>query len=429
VVFETSGTISLSNLIIVTSPFLTIAGQTAPSPGINLRNFGMYIDTHDVVIQHLRIREGDTHQSRPSYYSLAAGIGAFNIVFDHVSIGWAIYQSFAALHYQGGTPHPTRVAMLDSLIAFALDKRAQFSPSESGYGGGMGHMGCTVATCEYTYARNLFVHTSHRQPVLGVGRVIVVNNVVYGGGPWSLDDDQWGFLMYWQNQGDDGTDRNPGLGSQGVIVNTLTIPSTGTGSGLTAGSGIGQKAFSFDFRSLNVTQQTTKIWLNGNLGPGITGPNLPGQRNGIYWVRSRGGEDFSGSDLWYPSAPPWYTNLAMTVIPSAQVGESVLATAGARPLDRDSLDAAAVSQARAALRGDRANMGSRVTSPSDMGGQITLAVNRRPLTVPNQPHQVAPGETFRTNAEVWLEGMARAVEMASAPISVLPAPEGVSLVR
>ena len=36
---------------------------------------------------------------------------------------------------------------------------------------------------EITYARNLFVHNSHRQPWFGAGvRASAVNNVVYGNG-------------------------------------------------------------------------------------------------------------------------------------------------------------------------------------------------------------------------------------------------------
>jgi pectate lyase len=427
VIFETSGTVGLKTPIFITSPFVTIAGQTAPSPGINIRNFGIYVDTHDVVIQHIRIREGDTSQSTPgNYFSLAVGTnGAHDVVIDHVSIGWAMYMGFAALNYMGGTPHPTRVALLDSLIAYSLSKNYIYT----GYGAGMGHQGCMVSTCEYTYARNLFVHTSYRQPILGVGRVNLVNNVVYGSGPWSTTDDQWAFMMYWQNQSEPDNawvNRNPWLGSQAAIVNTLAIPSTGTGQGATAGSGVGQKSFSFDFALNNVQNQDTKVWLSGNRGPGITGPTGQGQKDGISWVTSRGGADFSKADIWYASEPSWYSAMNFTTIPADNVADYVFAQAGARPLDRDSLDVTAVAHAKAGLVGDIANMGSRVTSPTEMGGQITLAQNVRPLQVPANPHAVAPGQTFRTNIEVWLESMARALEpgsaVPSAPKAALPSP-------
>src|SRR5262245_2672041 len=59
VIFETSGNIALQSDICVTEPYVTLAGQTAPSPGITLQGFGIQWYTHDVLMQHLRIRPGD----------------------------------------------------------------------------------------------------------------------------------------------------------------------------------------------------------------------------------------------------------------------------------------------------------------------------------------------------------------------------------
>ncbi|UCD29149.1 MAG: hypothetical protein JSV03_01300, partial [Planctomycetota bacterium] len=54
VVFRVGGTIALKSHIIATSPYLTIAGQTAPGDGILIRDVGLRIRTHDVVVRHLR---------------------------------------------------------------------------------------------------------------------------------------------------------------------------------------------------------------------------------------------------------------------------------------------------------------------------------------------------------------------------------------
>jgi pectate lyase len=71
IVFEVSGTITLNDKIIVGAftgteaethgSYITIAGQTAPSPGITIKNYGIMIERncHDILIQHLRIRPGD----------------------------------------------------------------------------------------------------------------------------------------------------------------------------------------------------------------------------------------------------------------------------------------------------------------------------------------------------------------------------------
>src|SRR6185436_17410276 len=58
IVFRVSGTIELADFLYVNHPFVTIAGQTAPGGGICLKNAGIVVTTHDVLIQHLRIRPG-----------------------------------------------------------------------------------------------------------------------------------------------------------------------------------------------------------------------------------------------------------------------------------------------------------------------------------------------------------------------------------
>ena len=56
VVFEVGGVIDLEKqTITISNPDITIAGQTAPSPGITLIRGGIDVKTHDVILQHLRI--------------------------------------------------------------------------------------------------------------------------------------------------------------------------------------------------------------------------------------------------------------------------------------------------------------------------------------------------------------------------------------
>jgi pectate lyase len=83
VVFDVSGTITLSSMIPVKGAFITINGFSAADPGITLANAGLKISgetaTHDVIVQGIRIRN-----------SSADGItirdNTYNIVIDHVSI-------------------------------------------------------------------------------------------------------------------------------------------------------------------------------------------------------------------------------------------------------------------------------------------------------------------------------------------------------
>src|SRR5439155_11991687 len=59
VVFEISGTIDLRSPLAISTPYLTIAGQTAPGDGICIKRFPLRIhNTHDIIIRGIRIRPG-----------------------------------------------------------------------------------------------------------------------------------------------------------------------------------------------------------------------------------------------------------------------------------------------------------------------------------------------------------------------------------
>ena len=117
VIFEISGTIKLSQgPLIVKHPYITIAGQTAPSPGILIRGPGLIVDTHDVVVQHVRVRVGapvvGTH-------GLWLRDDANNVVIDHVSVSWSVWTSVAIAALTPGHP-PGEITILDSIISEAL---------------------------------------------------------------------------------------------------------------------------------------------------------------------------------------------------------------------------------------------------------------------------------------------------------------------
>ncbi|WP_226003229.1 hypothetical protein [Paenibacillus sp. BJ-4] len=56
IVFEVGGVIDLEKeRLELREPYVTIAGQTAPSPGITFIRGGLHIRTHDVLMQHVRL--------------------------------------------------------------------------------------------------------------------------------------------------------------------------------------------------------------------------------------------------------------------------------------------------------------------------------------------------------------------------------------
>jgi len=103
VVFDVSGNIKLRSEIDIDEPYLAIAGQTAPSPGIALVGAGIAITTHDVLVQHIRIRVGDNRNGPDPQSRDVLTINdwpdeendVYNAVIDHVSVSWAIYENMS----------------------------------------------------------------------------------------------------------------------------------------------------------------------------------------------------------------------------------------------------------------------------------------------------------------------------------------------
>ncbi len=94
VIFRVGGTIDLSSSLIVRSPYLTIAGQTAPGGGIALKRGTLRIGTHDVIVRGLRVRPGDeqpggTPPTQRDAIGLSGGYkgqDVYNVIIDHCSL-------------------------------------------------------------------------------------------------------------------------------------------------------------------------------------------------------------------------------------------------------------------------------------------------------------------------------------------------------
>lgn len=163
VVFDVGGVIALASPLVIQAPFITIAGQTAPPPGIILEGFGLRIYTHDVLVQHLFIRadptllDHDCISIQPNRSDRP-----FNVVIDHCSLSWANDENLAIFPgYDNQTDQ--NITISHCLI-------------------GGGHYGVLIGSnaTKVTLIRNIVMHSVERQPRLGGGTMVnLINNLFY----------------------------------------------------------------------------------------------------------------------------------------------------------------------------------------------------------------------------------------------------------
>jgi len=99
VVFEVSGTIDLKSKIEINSPYLTIAGQTAPGDGICLKRFPLNIhNTNDIIIRGIRIRPGIESGLIGSEIDVINIDNSENVIVDHCVFSWSTDEGINTWH-------------------------------------------------------------------------------------------------------------------------------------------------------------------------------------------------------------------------------------------------------------------------------------------------------------------------------------------
>lgn len=186
VVFRAGGTIELLSEVVITHPFITIAGQTAPGGGITLKTHPTNTRSaltiargcHDMIIRHLRSRPGP-HTGFPKAKAGKEAdssevkdalqiLGARNVIIDHCSFSWATDEVVSTFY------DSQDITIQWCIIAEALNKSRpdQQLPGKGLLIGSKGGQRISVH-------HNLLVHNVGRNPLIKAGGVVdVVNNVV-----------------------------------------------------------------------------------------------------------------------------------------------------------------------------------------------------------------------------------------------------------
>jgi hypothetical protein len=342
VVFEVGGVIDLGGRTLrITEPYLTIAGQTAPSPGVTLIRGGIDIAAHDVVVQHLRVRPGEAGFGKMSGHDFDAisTIGAHDVVVDHCSLTWATDENLSASgpRFTGRTPDEwregtsRRVTFSNNIIAEGLAHSTHAKGEHSK--GSLIHDNVT----DILIVGNLYAHNYERNPLFKGGvRGMVVNNLIYDPGPralhYNLIAEEWG-------------DQPRQPGRMVAIGNALRAgPSTPPDVAFMMLGGSG----------------SLEWYAEDNLAVDRLGRPLP--LTGRYTT--------AAADL-VPIERPALPQ-GVRVLPSVEVQDAVIRNAGARPWDRDPIDSRIVANV---IEG----RGGVISSEREVGGYPAYPETRQPF--------------------------------------------------
>lgn len=166
VVFEVGGVIDLNGSgISVGGSNVTIAGQTAPSPGITLIRGNFSVSGDDIVVSHIAVQLGDGPKTTD-----ASNISGSNVVYDHVSVWWGTDETLS-LH------GVNNVTLFKSIVAEAL----QFS----GHRDGEHSKGSLINNSpkKLSLIGSFYANNAARNPRVDGGEVFFGNHVVHNWGP------------------------------------------------------------------------------------------------------------------------------------------------------------------------------------------------------------------------------------------------------
>ena len=364
VVFEVAGVIWLKSDLTISSPFITVAGQTAPSPGITLRGGKLLVKTHNVVIQHIAVRPGasiypEVNRNRDAiaiYGCTDCREPAQDVRLENVSASWATDEVIGTW---GKTL--TRVTVRNSIISEALN--------EAGHPKGAHSMGLLIGQYvqSVAVAGNLFASNMRRNPVISKGAsAIVVNNFIYNPGREAIH-------FY-----------------RGPLIRASVI-----GNVVKRGPSSKKKLVALDVpKSLREKSAGSLIYARGNLC-------CTGQKSGSV---------LDAPDLNLLSYAPARTS-AWKTLPADAVWNWVRRYAGKRPNDRDLIDKRIINDVET-------GSGRIINHQEDSAGPLVLTTNTHRLELPSEPLAIVDDSGGLRRIEVWL--CAKHLEVGGPPTPECP---------
>ena len=385
-VFDVSGAIRLTTDLVIRNGQLRIAGQTAPSPGIMIRGAAITVHASDVLIQHIRVRTGDDPNgpgpdNRDSLKIQGNSENTVrNVVIDHCSFSWSIDEIASTWG-----PHDN-ITFTNNIFAEPLNESVH--PQYDGTGvmpHGYGVLFGSADNSSITFVGNLLAHIVERNPLSRATELVMVNNLVYDRGHMDID-----------------------LQGQDDIVSKSSV----VGNEFLRGP-----SFSRPTRPIYVRTSGTYSLVSGSRVY-VYDNRAPDSGSSYEDLVSLTAGNVIRNLMTQTTAPVWNTGLVARNTSQNAVYDRVLAYAGARPTDRDSVDKRVVLNVR-----KRTGQIINCVSPNgttrcskNAGGWPTYAQNRRILTLP--ANQASIASNGYSNLENWLNSMDRSMDgvaQASSP--------------
>ena len=305
VVFNVSGIIRLKSPIYVRAPYITIAGQTAPGDGVCIAGESFQVDTHDVIVRHMRFRRGETlvWHREDSFGGNPVG----NIMIDHCSCEWGLDENISFYRHMfdmnNGKPKekkPTvNVTIQNTISAKALDTWNH-------------SFGSTIGGENTTFMRNLWADNTGRNPSVGWAGVFnFVNNVVYNWVHRTADGGEYKSMFNFINNY-----YKPG---------PLTPKDTPVGHRITKSESRSEGLFPF--------KQFGRIYAEGNVMEGYPDITADNWKGGIQTADKDGEMDATELALMRSREP--FAMPPVSIMGAEQAFEWVLSNAGANVPCRD----------------------------------------------------------------------------------------------
>lgn len=313
IVFAVGGVIDLERRAIrIEEPFLTIAGETAPEPGITFIRGGIQVAAHDVIIRHIRVRPGEAGAEKKSGWEVdGIGTSSHDILIEQCSVSWATDENLSAsgprfegetlTEWRANTSH--QVTFRHCIIAEGLGESTHSKGEHSK--GSLIHDNAT----QIAIVGNLYAHNRQRNPLFkGGAQGVVVNNYIYNPGNaavhYALVESEWGKRDY--------------------VTGKLAL----------VGNVLEHGADTLPHVPLFAPRRGSPIEFHAK-------DNIAVDRDGQPVPIVRGAD----STCIHVEAPPVWPE-GLEPMPANAVKAHVLENAGARPWDRDAIDARLIEEIR-----------------------------------------------------------------------------------